>query len=132
MRHSVLTRDLTHRNIIEVVGQKKTADKILTVAETSSQIAKIYAAKMNADDQLSERLKNDPTALGDRFDAFVMKSFRNSHPTRQAARRHMKIFLRSVRNHAEEHPRIEMFRKLCGVPNLDHEVVAFVPGLVNK
>ena len=95
-------------------------------------VAKIYASKMSADDYLAERQKKDVNAKGDRFDAFVMRWFRRSHTTRQAARRHMKIFLRSVRLHAQEHPRVEMFRKLCGVPDLDHNDVAFVPGLVNK
>ena len=131
-RHSVLTRDLT-RHVIDVEGENQAAKmKTMTLSETTLMIAKIYASKIAADNYLHERLKADKNAKGDRFDAFVMHMFRGLHPTRQAARRHMRVFLRSVRHFCTEHTRVEMFRRVCGIPDKDHNPIEFIPGLVNK
>ena len=66
-----------------------------------------------------------------RFDAFVLRHFRSIHGTKGIARRQLRKFVVSVQTLATEHPRVEVFRKLCGIPGLVPEVdEPFIPSLV--
>jgi len=53
-----------------------------------------------------------------RFDAFVLKYFFTSHGTRGIARQHLRSFVLSVQHLSEVHPRVDVFRKLAGIPPL--------------
>jgi hypothetical protein len=160
-RHSVLSRGITIDNVEEATkaasknstpakekkggkrgkgsaGEEEVKKLVMTVEECTTVIGKLYGSKIAADDyaikeglKKTENGKNKEVRI-DRFDAFICRFFQQSHPTKAAARRHLRIFTRSVRQLAEEHPRIELFRLLSGIPNLDHDPVVFVPCLVNR
>jgi len=53
-----------------------------------------------------------------RFDAFVLKRFIASHGTKGIARRHLRNFVLSVQKLSGDHSRVDVFRKLSGIPAL--------------
>ena len=66
-----------------------------------------------------------------RFDAFVLKHFKSLHGTKGIARRHLRNFVVSVQHLAKDHPRVDVFRKLCGIPGLvQDDAEPYIPTLV--
>mmetsp|Transcript_4525 Transcript_4525/g.9126 ORF Transcript_4525/g.9126 Transcript_4525/m.9126 type:complete len:814 (+) Transcript_4525:171-2612(+) len=132
-RHSLLTREASISNLIV---EKKVKKKVLSPGDTVKIIGNIFAAKVSADAYCSKSDAAGPNSKDgnkiDRFDVFVMRYFQSLHGTKKAARRYMRIFCRSVRHNANEHPRVEFFRRMAGIPNLEHDPEEFIPCLFNR
>ena len=132
---SILSKQASISNI---VGEEEKVKSVLTLDLTVELIGQIYAAKIANDDYVTklemkktgEQQKELPKI--ERFDAFVCRYFQQSHGSKAAARRHLSTFVRSVRRNSSEHARIEFFRRLAGIPNLNHEVEEFIPCLINR
>ncbi|GMH77847.1 hypothetical protein TL16_g07558 [Triparma laevis f. inornata] len=65
-----------------------------------------------------------------RFDAFIMRHFKSQHGTRGIARRHLRNFVVSVQHLCAESARVEVFRKLAGIPKLDGSSEPYIPSLI--
>ncbi|GMH53764.1 hypothetical protein TrRE_jg12684 [Triparma retinervis] len=128
-RHSLLTREASMSNLI---GSKIVTKKVLSLGATVKIVGQIFAAKVSADAYSSKSDGSKGDNKIDRFDVFVMRYFQSLHGTKKAARRYMRIFCRSIRHNANEHPRVEFFRRMAGIPNLEHDVEEFIPCLFNR
>jgi hypothetical protein len=113
-----------------VKGGKGSGGAVMSVEATSATIAKIYAARVQADAWAKEgRDSAQPVA---RFDAFVMRYFKRACGTRGVARRTLRSFVASLEAHGgggdltaardgSRDPRIVVFCALSGVGQVDGE-----------
>ena len=123
-------------------GKPKEAGVVLPLDKCLALIGKIYQEKSKTDQWIARKTsiedigtapKSKSKALKKlRFDAFIMKYFTGQHGTRGIARRHLRNFVVSLQHHAKEHPRVDLFRKLSGVPQLNGISEPYIPTLVGR
>ena len=103
-------------------------------------IGRIYQEKSKTDRWIAQKTsavedagkKSKSKALKKlRFDAFILKYFTGQHGTRGIARRHLRNFVVSLQHHAS-HPRVDLFRKLSGVPQLSGASEPYIPTLIGR
>ena len=124
--------------------KKKEKTVVLPMEKVLFLIGKLLYEKAKADNWIARKAEqgaSGPPSGGKkskslkkvRFDAFIMKYFTSQHGTKGIARRHLRNFVVSVQHLASSHSRIEVFRKLSGIPNLNPDgAEPFIPGLVGR
>ncbi len=107
-------------------GGKGSGVAVMTVEATRSMIAKIYAARLQADAWAKGPARDGQQTTVARFDAFVMRYFKRSCGTRGVARRTLRSFVASLEAHGgggdisaaldgSRNARIVLFCALSGV-----------------
>jgi hypothetical protein len=119
---------------------------ILPLNKVLELIGRLYMEKAKADHWIEQKEQKEGDAPADtrqrrtsalkklqkvRFDAFVLKHFKSLHGTKAIARRHLRNFVVSVQHLAKEHARVDVFRKLAGIPSLsEDDAEPYIPSLV--
>ncbi|GMH56363.1 hypothetical protein TrST_g4153 [Triparma strigata] len=134
-------------------GKKNSKTKkptILPLDKVTSLIGRLYSEKAKADFWIDKKeetttatttpavasnrkrpsLINPKSLKKLRFDAFIMRHFKSQHGTRGIARRHLRNFVVSVQHLCAESARVEVFRKLAGIPKLDGSSEPYIPSLI--
>jgi hypothetical protein len=134
-------------------GGGNTGVIILPLPKVLEEIGKLYMEKAKADHWIDSRVEHEDNGEGAapsdkpgpgrrksitkkshmkiRFDAFVLKHFKNLHGTKGIARRHLRNFVVSVQHLSSAHPRVDVFRKLAGIPGLvDDDNEPYISSLV--
>ena len=138
--------------------KKKRAEKpvVLSLEKVTALIGKLYCEKAKSDYWIAKKeeevaggaggsggdgsnsastrkrpsLINPKSLKKLRFDAFIMRHFKSQHGTRGIARRHLRNFVVSVQHLACHSERVQVFRKLAGIPKLDGSSEPYIPSLV--
>ena len=134
---------------------KKRRPETMKFDATCILISKLYTEKIKSDafvQRHNEKVKSESVqvvsgssrSLGGsteykkvRFDAFVLRYFKSLHGNRGLARKHLKAFVSAVQVYSSQHPRVDLFRKLVGVPKLhvdgvEDETYAYIPTIIGR
>lgn len=99
---------------------------MMTVDKVNAQIAKLYQAKLLADEWVNAGKRGDPI----RFDRFVLRYFMQIHGTRGVARRYLRQFIEAAQHHASpSQPRILLFCVVVGIPVGGTDFIDYNPRL---
>ena len=133
VRRSSLSSQVTETTKKVKMNHKVEREALLSFEQTNAMIAKCYQAKMQADAAaMRAQRKGKSYEKSVRFDLFVVRFFKRSHGTIGIARRHLRVFVRSIEAmlHADDddddavekatHPRAALFAEIVGVAAASH------------
>lgn len=121
---------LVHATADEVLHRKPSMRRRETVLlppdQVNAMIAKCYQAKLQADAAAQRAVTKGKTPEKSvRFDLFVVRFFQRSHGTIGIAKRHLRLFVRSVEAMLADEPghrwpRVALFAEIVGISTRHH------------
>lgn len=117
--------------VLHRTPKKRAHEMLLSADQVCAMISKCYRAKLQADAAVQRALnKGKKIEKSVRFDLFVVRFFKRSHGTIGIARRHLRVFVRSIEALLESdpgdlaplarHPRIALFAEIVGISTRHH------------